>query len=389
MQTVALIVAAGRGTRAGGSTPKQYQLLAGQPLLSHSISAFVGHQQINAVRVVIHPDDHALYDRAAAGFSLLPPVHGGATRQDSVLRGLESLATTAPARVLIHDAARALIPTDVISRTIAALAEHPGAIAAVPLSDTLKRGDPSGAVAATVERAGLWRAQTPQSFHFEAILAAHRAAAGLELTDDAAVAEHAGIAVALVAGSEDNLKVTTVEDWARAEALLAARRGPDDIRVGSGFDVHRFCPGDHVMLCGVRVPFEHGLEGHSDADVPLHAITDAILGAIGAGDIGTYFPASDPRWRNADSALFARYAIERLREFGGALTAIDVTVIAEAPRIGPHRETMVVRLAAILDIPKDRVNVKATTTEGLGFTGRREGVAAQATATVRLPRRAE
>lgn len=389
MQTVALIVAAGRGTRAGGSTPKQYQLLAGQPLLSHSISAFVGHPQINAVRVVIHPDDHALYDRAAAGFSLLPPVHGGATRQDSVLRGLESLATTAPARVLIHDAARALIPTDVISRTIAALAEHPGAIAAVPLSDTLKRGDPSGTVAATVERAGLWRAQTPQSFHFEAILAAHRAAAGLELTDDAAVAEHAGIAVALVAGSEDNLKVTTVEDWARAEALLAARRGPDDIRVGSGFDVHRFCPGDHVMLCGVRVPFEHGLEGHSDADVPLHAITDAILGAIGAGDIGTYFPASDPRWRNADSALFARYAIERLREFGGALTAIDVTVIAEAPRIGPHRETMVARLAAILDLPKDRVNVKATTTEGLGFTGRREGVAAQATATVRLPRRAE
>ncbi len=389
MQTVALIVAAGRGTRAGGSTPKQYQLLAGQPLLSHSISAFVGHPQVDAVRVVIHPDDQALYDRAAAGFSLLPPVHGGATRQDSVLRGLESLATTAPARVLIHDAARALTPTEVISRTIAALAEHPGAIAAVPLSDTLKRADPSGTVAGTVERAGLWRAQTPQSFHFEAILAAHRAAAGLELTDDAAVAEHAGIAVALVAGSEDNLKVTTVDDWARAEALLAARRGPDDIRVGSGFDVHRFCPGDHVMLCGVRVPFEHGLEGHSDADVPLHAITDAILGAIGAGDIGTYFPASDPSWRNADSALFARYAIDRLRELGGALTAIDVTVIAEAPRIGPHRETMVARLAAILDLPKDRVNVKATTTEGLGFTGRREGVAAQATATVRLPRRAE
>jgi 2-C-methyl-D-erythritol 4-phosphate cytidylyltransferase/2-C-methyl-D-erythritol 2,4-cyclodiphosphate synthase len=252
------------------------------------------------------------------------------------------------------------------------------------LSDTLKRAASAGGrVAATVDRSGLWRAQTPQGFRFADILAAHRVAAGLDLTDDAAIAEHAGLPVTLVAGSEENLKVTTMDDLDRARRLAAGRLG--DIRVGNGFDVHGFGAGDRVWLCGVEIPFGRALEGHSDADVGLHAITDAILGAIAAGDIGMHFPPSDPRWRNADSAVFLAYAAGLVAARGGELVHVDVTLVCEAPRIAPHREAMAARIAAILGIGRDRVSVKATTTEGLGFTGRREGIAAQATATVRLP----
>lgn len=386
--TVALIVAAGRGLRFGGPLPKQYRLLAGVPVLRRSALAYLGHPGIDAVRIVIDPAARELYDAAVGALGLPEPLAGGADRQESVRLGLEALAREAPApdRVLIHDAARPLVDAATIAGVIAALDDAPGAIAAVPLADTLKRATASGgdrpAVAGTVDRGGLWRAQTPQGFRFQPILHAHRAAAGAALTDDAAVAEAAGLPVRLVPSSEENFKVTTEADLARAEALLAAAA---ESRTGTGFDVHRFGPGDHVVLCGVRIPHDHGLLGHSDADVGLHAITDALLGAIGAGDIGRHFPPSDPQWRGAASDVFLAHAAGLIAARGGRIVHVDVTLIAERPKIGPHRDAMVDRIAEILAVPTDRVSVKATTTEGLGFTGRREGIAAQAAATVTLP----
>lgn len=383
---VALIVAAGRGIRAGGGMPKQYRELAGVPVLRRSAELFRAHSRIDAVRVVIHPDDRALYDDATARLDLLPPVHGGATRQDSVRLGLESLASRPPRHVLIHDAARPLVAPEIIDRTLDALAGAPGAIPALPVTDTLKRGTgAAGAlpmIAATVDRGGLWRAQTPQGFHFDKILAAHRAAIGADLPDDAAVAERAGLPVALVMGSESNLKITTEDDLGRALRLGGA--GAGEMRVGQGFDVHQFGPGDAVHLCGVRVAHSRGLIGHSDADVGLHSLVDAILGAIGAGDIGVHFPPSDARWRNADSAVFVRHAVDLVKQAGGRIVHVDVTIIAEEPKVSPHRPAMVARLADLLGIEPARCSVKATTTEGLGFTGRREGIAAQAVATVAL-----
>jgi 2-C-methyl-D-erythritol 4-phosphate cytidylyltransferase / 2-C-methyl-D-erythritol 2,4-cyclodiphosphate synthase len=378
---IALVVAAGRGQRFGGGMPKQYRLLGGEPVLRHSLRAFAAHAGVDAVRAVIHPDDRDLYDRAAAGLDLLTPVHGGETRQDSVRLGLESLSTAAPDRVLIHDAARPFIDEGIIARAIGALDSFEGALPAVPVSDTLKRGE-DGRVAATVERAGLWRAQTPQGFRYAAILAAHGHFAGQELTDDAAVAERAGLAVALVEGTEENFKVTTNDDLERAERLLAA----GDVRTGMGFDVHRFGSGDRVMLCGVPVPCDGGLEGHSDADVGLHALTDALLGAIAAGDIGGHFPPGDDRWRGASSDIFLGRAGELVAERGGVVANVDVTVICERPKVAPYRDEMVARIAGILHIPLDRVSIKGTTTERLGFTGRGEGIAAQAVATVRFGR---
>jgi 2-C-methyl-D-erythritol 4-phosphate cytidylyltransferase/2-C-methyl-D-erythritol 2,4-cyclodiphosphate synthase len=378
---VALVVAAGRGTRAGGEIPKQYRMLDDRPVLRWSLERFSRHGRVGAVRAVIHPDDRPLYDDAARGLHLLPPVAGGAQRQDSVRLGLESLVPLAPAAVLIHDAARPFVDDAIIDRTLDALAHAAGAVAAVPLADTLKRRDDAGLVAATVDRTGLWRAQTPQAFRFPEILAAHRAAAGAALTDDAAVAERAGLAVAIVAGGEANGKLTTEDDLRRA-GLAAA---PSDVRTGTGFDVHRFGPGDHVWLCGLRIPHAQALVGHSDADVALHAITDAVLGAIGAADIGAHFPPSDPRWRGAASDRFLRHAAELVAARGGRLTHVDVTIVCERPKIGPHRGAMVARLAEILGLEPSRCSVKATTTEGLGFTGRGEGIAAQAVATVRLP----
>jgi len=378
----ALIVAAGRGTRFGGTLPKQYAPLAGETVLRRTVKAFLGHQRIRSVRVAIHPDDHAAYERAVGDLDLPPPVLGGATRQDSVRNLLEALSAAPDDIVLIHDAARPLVPAPVIDRTIAALAAAEGAVAAVPLADTLKRAD-GNLIEATVDRTRLWRAQTPQSFRYGAILAAHRSAAGLDLTDDAAVAERAGIPVEVVMGDERNFKITSADDLDRAASLAARDLG--DIRTGSGFDVHRLVPGDGCWINGLKIPHDRSLLGHSDADVGLHALTDAILGAIGAGDIGSHFPPSDERWRGAASDRFLRHAADLVAAHGGIIAHCDVTILAERPKIGPHRAAMVARIAEILAIDPSRVSVKATTTEGLGFTGREEGIAAQAIATIRLP----
>jgi len=382
---VALIVAAGSGERFGGDRPKQYQDLGGRAVLHHTVSAFLRHVAVSSVQVVIQPAHRELYDDAVTGLGLPEPVAGGATRQESVRLGLEQLANLEPAPdfVLIHDAARPLIDARTISAVRAKLDEVPAAIAAVPVTDTLKRGDAGGLIDGTVERAGLWRAQTPQGFRFPDILRAHRDLAGAELTDDAAVAEKAGLGVALVQGNADNLKVTNQADMARAALIMSAAL--PDVRTGLGFDVHRFAPGDHVVLCGVKVPYEARLDGHSDADVGLHALTDALLGALAAGDIGSHFPPSDPQWRGADSALFLRHAVGMVSERGGIIAHVDVTLICERPKVGPHREAMVARMAELLDMAPGRVSVKATTTERLGFTGRGEGIAAQAIATIRLP----
>jgi 2-C-methyl-D-erythritol 4-phosphate cytidylyltransferase / 2-C-methyl-D-erythritol 2,4-cyclodiphosphate synthase len=378
----ALLVAAGRGTRFGGAVPKQYLPLGAGTVLRHAVTAFARHPRIVGVQVVIRGEDRAIFEQATAGLMLLPPVPGGAERQDSVRLGLEALAPLGPDRVLIHDGARPFPDSRLIDRVIDALDLMPAAIPALPLGDTIKRVE-NGVIRKTIDRSRLWRAQTPQGFHFGPILAAHRAAAGLVLTDDAAVAEAAGIAPVVVAGSEENLKVTTATDLAAAERLLASKLG--DVRVGQGFDVHGFAPGDHVMICGIDIPHDQRLAGHSDADVGLHALTDALLGAIGAGDIGMHFPPGDPRWRGAPSHLFLRHAADFVRDRGGVIAAVDVTVICERPKIGPHRIRMIEQVAKILEIPADRVSVKATTTERLGFTGRGEGIAAQAVATVRLP----
>lgn len=379
---IALIVAAGSGTRFGGELPKQYLPLAGRAVLRHSTETFLRHPAISGVRMVISAEHRALYDKATAGLRLLPPVIGGANRQDSVRNGLESLAELQPAQVLIHDAARPFPSSAIIDRTLAALDDTAGAIVAIPVTDTLKRGL-DGRVGETVDRTGLWRAQTPQAFRFAEILAAHRAAKGAALTDDAAVAEAAGLPMRLVMGADDNFKITTGADLQRAERLLAP--GASEFRTGTGYDVHRFAAGNGVTLCSVRIAHDQALEGHSDADVGLHALTDAILGAIGAGDIGSHFPPSDPQWRGVDSATFLAHAGGLVAGKGGRITHVDVTLICERPKIAPHRAAMVARIADILGLEEHRVSVKATTTEGLGFTGRREGIAAQAVATVALP----
>ena len=379
--TITVIVAAGRGHRFGAERPKQYLPLAGRPLLHHSARAFARHTAVDAVRVVIHGDDRALYDEAVAGLDLLDPVPGGESRQQSVRFGLESLIRLAPERVLIHDAARPAVDDGVIDRVLAALGGLPGAVPALAVSDTLKRGA-GGRIAETVPRAGLWRAQTPQGFRFGKILEAHRAAQGRDLSDDAAVAEAAGLAVGLVAGAENNLKVTTDDDLARLERMFGARRVA---RVGMGFDVHAFGPGDHVMLCGMRIAHDRGLAGHSDADVGLHALVDAVLGALGVGDIGDHFPPGAPEWRDADSARFAAHARRMVDAAGGEIDHLDVTLACERPRIGPHRAAMTATAAAAFGVDGGRVNVKATTTERLGFLGRGEGIAAMAVATLRLP----
>jgi len=381
-RTFVLVVAAGSGQRFGGDLPKQYQALAGKPMLRHSLETFSAHPGIAGIVVAIHPAQRDLYDAAAAGIAkLLPPVEGGATRQGSVLNGLERLAAERPDYVLIHDAARPLIDLGTISRTIESLATHPAILVAVPVVDTIKRGA-GERVGDTVDRRDLWRAQTPQAFHFTAILEAHRKVAGGELTDDAAVAEAAGIPVTFVMGSERNFKVTTQDDMERAERMIGREM---EFRTGNGFDVHKLIAGDGITMCGVRISCDMALEGHSDADVGLHAITDAVLGAIGAKDIGAHFPPSDPKWRGAESWKFLDHAAKLVAERGGRVAHCDVTIICERPKVGPHREAMVKRVAEILKISADRVSVKATTTEKLGFTGRGEGIAAQATATVALP----
>lgn len=380
-----LIVAAGKGERTGRAGPKQYEPLGGRPMLRRTADAFSGWP----LRVVIGPGQEALY-RAAMGPDAPPPIIGGARRQDSVRLGLEALADEAPDFVLIHDAARPLVSRAVIERTIAAL--EAGAAGAVPMlavADTLRRKD--GAAWVTVPRDGLQRAQTPQGFRFADILKAHRDHAHADATDDVAIAELAGLAVDAVLGEESNLKVTTEKDFALAERLLGFSDGRSagaalhETRSAMGYDAHRFTEGDHVWLCGVQVPHDHGLLGHSDADAGLHALTDAVLGCISAGDIGQHFPPTDERWRGAPSWKFLDHANRLVKDKGGVILHCDVTLICERPKIGPHRDAMRARIAEILSIGIERVSVKATTTEGMGYTGRREGLAAQAVATVRLP----
>ena len=380
--SIALIVAAGSGTRFGGEVPKQYLPLAGRAVLRHSVETFFRHPAIAGVRVVISAEHRALYDSAVAGLPILPPVIGGTSRQDSVRNGLESLAELQPDRVLIHDAARPFLTGEIVDRTLAALNDAPGAVVAVPVTDTLKRGQ-DGRVAGTVDRSALWRAQTPQAFRYPDILAAHRRAQGAALTDDAAVAEASGLPVLLVMGADDNFKITTADDLRRAQRLVGV--AAQEFRTGSGYDVHRFAAGDGVTICGVRIAHDQSLEGHSDADVGLHALTDAILGTIGAGDLGSHFPPGDPQWRGVDSARFLSHAAGLVAAKGGRIVHVDVTLICERPKIAPHRAAMRARIAAVLGLDEGRVSVKATTTEGLGFTGRREGIAAQAVATVALP----
>ena len=381
---VALIVAAGSGERARGQVPappKQYWNVAGRPVLRRTAEAFAAHPAISAVQVVIRDDDRDLFHAATAGLDLLPPVTGGATRQHSVRLGLESLAHTPPSNVLVHDGARPFPSPALIARVAEALTSAQAVAPMLAVADTLRRKTPEGY---RIEpREGLLRAQTPQGFRFGAFLAAHRDFADLNATDDFALAERAGLSLAVVPGEEMNLKLTTPEDFALAERLASSSL--PDVRTGTGFDVHRFASGDHVWLCGVQIPHAFGLEGHSDADCGLHALTDAILGAIGAEDIGAHFPPTDERWRGAPSHMFLAHAASLVRDKGGIIAHVDVTLICERPKIAPHRDAMRARIAEILGLDISRVSVKATTTEGLGFTGRREGPAAQAVATIRLP----
>ena len=369
MKTVALIVAAGRGTRAGPGAPKQWRTLAGRRVIDWTLDAFDLPGIVHRA-VVIHPDDAAL---AAA----LPAqvIHGGATRAESVRNGLEALADQGFDAVLIHDAARATTPPEVIRAVIDALAHGPAAAPALPVTDALWTGA-DGTVTGTQPRDGLFRAQTPQGFHFGAILAAHRAF-DRTAADDVEVARAHGLDVTITPGHEDNLKITHPGDFDRAARLLKGHR---PMRIGTGFDVHRLVEGDHVVLCGVKIPHDRALKGHSDADVGMHALTDAIYGALARGDIGQHFPPSDPQWQGAESHIFLRHAVDLAGEMGYRIGNVDVTLICETPKIGPHAGAMRAELARIMEVDVDQVSVKANTSERLGFTGRSEGIAAQASA---------
>ncbi|MET4384409.1 2-C-methyl-D-erythritol 4-phosphate cytidylyltransferase/2-C-methyl-D-erythritol 2,4-cyclodiphosphate synthase [Bradyrhizobium sp. F1.4.3] len=385
-RTAVVLVAAGRGLRAGAGGPKQYRSIGGQPVIFRAMEAFSRHPDVFMVQPVVNPDDSAMFTAAVAGLSHEPPAHGGATRQASVLAGLEALARHKPDIVLIHDAARPFVSPGLISRAIEAANRTGAAIPAVPVTDTIKLTGADGNVEDTPDRAQLRIAQTPQSFRFDVILEAHRRAAKdgrSDFTDDAAIAEWAGLTVATFEGDVANMKLTTPEDFVREEARLASLLG--DIRTGTGYDVHAFGEGDHVMICGVRVPHSKGFLAHSDGDVGLHALVDAILGALADGDIGSHFPPSDAKWKGAPSDQFLKYAVERVTARGGRVANLEVTMICERPKIGPLRDTMRARIAEISGVDISRVAVKATTSERLGFTGREEGIAATASATIRLP----
>jgi len=376
MSTAAIIVAAGRGTRAGGAQPKQWQALAGRRVIDWTLAIFCNAPGIDLVLVVLHPDDLALFD-APEGIRVTT---GGDSRDISVRNGLEALAGLGITRVLIHDVARPCTPPQIIHEVLAALDHAEAAAPGLPVTDALWRGE-AGHVADTPARTGLFRAQTPQGFQFDALLAAHRAHPG-GAADDVEVARAAGIRVVITPGHADNLKITTPEDFIRAERILKGHHSDMDIRLGNGYDVHRFGPGDHVMLCGLAVPHGRGLVGHSDADVGMHAVTDAIYGALAMGDIGRHFPPSDPQWKGAASHIFLRHAVGLALEQGFQISNIDCTLVCEYPKIGPHSAAMQTEMAAIMGLDPARVSVKATTSERLGFTGREEGIAALATATL-------
>ncbi|CCD96788.1 IspD/ispF bifunctional enzyme (Includes: 2-C-methyl-D-erythritol 4-phosphate cytidylyltransferase (4-diphosphocytidyl-2C-methyl-D-erythritol synthase) (MEP cytidylyltransferase) (MCT); 2-C-methyl-D-erythritol 2,4-cyclodiphosphate synthase (MECPS) (MECDP-synthase)) [Bradyrhizobium sp. ORS 375] len=385
-RTAAILVAAGRGLRAGAGGPKQYRTIGGRTVIHRALAAFAEHPEVAVVQPVVNPDDIDVFNAAVSGLRHEPPAHGGATRQASVLAGLEALVPHKPDIVLIHDAARPFVTPAVISRAIVAANTTGAAIPVVPVTDTIKEVGARGDITATPERAKLRIAQTPQTFKFDTILEAHRRAArdGLtEFTDDAAIAEWAGLTVATFEGDVANMKLTTPEDFVREEARLTASLG--DIRTGTGYDVHAFGEGDHVWLCGLRVPHSKGFLAHSDGDVGLHALVDAILGALADGDIGSHFPPSDMKWKGASSDQFLKYAIERVTARGGRVANLEVTMICERPKIGPLRDQMRARIAEITGVDISRIAVKATTSERLGFTGREEGIAATASATIRLP----
>lgn len=382
----AVVVAAGRGVRAGGGLPKQYRSISGEPVIRSSLSLMAWHGEVGAVLPVIHQDDEVAYANASKGLKLLRPIFGGATRQASVRAGLEALQDNRPDIVLVHDAARPFCTAALVSRAIDACAKTGAAVPALEVSDTIKSVDDTGFVTATHDRAHLRSIQTPQAFAYAALLDAHRRAvnAGREdFSDDAALAEWAGLKVSVFAGEPGNIKLTTDDDFARAEARRLASLA--DLRVGNGFDVHPLGDGDHVMIGGIRIPHDRGFVAHSDGDVAIHALVDAILGALTDGDIGAHFSPNDPRWRGASSDQFLVFAAERVRARGGRIAHLDVTIVCETPRLGSHRDAMRERIAAIAEIAVERVAVKATTSEKLGFTGRGEGIAAFATATVRLP----
>jgi len=377
---VALVVAAGRGRRFGGEIPKQYRVLGDAPMLRHTLGRLSSHPDISEVRAVIHPDDLPLYEVSAKGLGLAPPVMGGVERQDSVRLGLQALAASEPDLVLIHDGARPFLGAGLIDRVLDTLDHSDAAIPALPLNETLKRF--SDNVCETVDRQNMWRAQTPQGFHFASILKAHNEAAGLQLTDDSSLAERAGLKVSLVDGEDRNFKITTQSDFQRANDLMHESM---ETRTGYGVDVHKLGEGNSVTLCGVVIPHDQGLVGHSDADVALHALTDALLGTIAAGDIGQHFPPSDQQWKGAASVLFVDRAVSLVRARGARIINVDITILGESPRIGPHRRMMTTRVASLLGIDNGRVGIKATTTEELGFIGRREGLAAHAVVTVSCP----
>lgn len=381
----AVVVAGGRGERAGGGIPKQYRQIGGKPVIRMTFENLRASSAFSVVQPVIHPDDMDRFREATAGLDLLVPVFGGTTRQLSVLAGLEALEPRHPRLVAIHDAARPFVSSDLIARAIQAGAKG-AAVPVLPVTDTVKVVDAQGIVTTTLDRSTLRTIQTPQIFPFATLLDAHRKAATanrIDFSDDAALAEWANIPVATFEGDSSNIKMTTTQDFSRAEAERYAALG--DIRTGSGYDVHVFGPGDHVMLGGVKIPHTQGLTGHSDADVVLHALVDAILGALADGDIGVHFPPSDPKWKGASSDRFLAFAVERVHARGGIIAHLDATVVCEAPRVGPHREAIRKRVAEIAGISLDRVGIKATTSEELGFTGRREGMTASALATIRLP----
>jgi 2-C-methyl-D-erythritol 4-phosphate cytidylyltransferase/2-C-methyl-D-erythritol 2,4-cyclodiphosphate synthase len=386
IRVAAVVVAAGRGTRAGLDYPKQYKVLGGSPMVRESLRVFAGHPEVDLVLPVIHPDDGARFAAAAEGLSLAAPVPGAATRQGSVHAGLEALTGKAPAIVLVHDAARPFTSAALVSRAIAAAGVHGAAVPGMPVTDTVKIVSDAGEVAATLNRSALRTVQTPQAFAYPALLDAHRRAAAAkrdDFPDDAALAEWAGLKVAVFDGETGNVKMTTPEDFARAERDAQMLT---DIRTGIGYDIHAFdSGGDHVWLGGIKIPHARKLAGHSDADVALHALVDAILGALADGDIGVHFPPSDDRWKGASSDKFLAFAVERVRARGGSISHLDVAIVAEAPKVNPHRDAMRQRIADIAGLSIDRVGVKATTNEKLGAIGNGEGIAAYATATVRLP----
>jgi 2-C-methyl-D-erythritol 4-phosphate cytidylyltransferase / 2-C-methyl-D-erythritol 2,4-cyclodiphosphate synthase len=385
-RTAVILVAAGRGLRAGAGGPKQYRSIGGRTVIFRAMEPFCLHPKISAVQPVLNPDDIAMFNDAVRGLRHEAPARGGATRQASVHAGLEALASRKPEIVLIHDAARPFVSAGLISRAIDAASATGAAIPTIPVADTIKLVDGGGNVEGTPERARLRIAQTPQAFRFDIILEAHRRAARegrSDFTDDAAIAEWAGLTVSTFDGDAANMKLTTPEDFVREEARLASQLG--DIRTGTGYDVHAFGDGDHLMICGIRVPHHRGFLAHSDGDVGLHAIVDAILGALADGDIGSHFPPSDPKWKGAASDKFLKYAVERVTARGGRIANLEVTLICERPKIGPLRDTMRARIAEITGLDMSRIAVKATTSERLGFTGREEGIAATACATIRLP----